>query len=308
MRARSEKKVSPLSIESFERPSVLVRLEIKKVLAMFRSGIHRSLVGGAGSEFKSFRPYDPSDPLRALDTTVAARFSEHPDVEPMSRTYYAEKEITVIFMLDCGDSMNVPPRKMEHVACLVWLFALSAFRYGDRFRLIPFSQKIVRDSFWISNEGALDQFCKEMRNSDVFSSSLPWIDNAFSYLAQLSLHDAILVIVADFCEQWEERINALRLIGTHEHNVQPMLIALDEWQGFTPSAYGAAFFDPITRRTAILDMRKQGDMARYAYQAQQRMSDIAERVRPLGISFISIPLIADPIAIVYRAFLKMGRV
>lgn len=308
MRAPFEKIASPLSIAFFERPSILVKLEIQKVLARFRSGIHRSLVGGAGSEFKSFRPYDPSDPLRVIDTTVAARFSEHPDVEPMSRTYYAEKEITTVFVLDCGNSMYIPPRKMEHAAHLCWLFALSTFRYGDRFRFIPFRGQAVYDSFWIGNEDILEQFCKEMRDPAVPLPSVPVANSVFSYLAQLSLRDAVLIIVSDFCGQWDGYIAALRLLGLHENNARPVCIALDEWHGFAACGYGTPLHDPITGKTTIFDMRKQGDMARYAYRAGRHLSDITARVRSLGIPLISIPLIADPVDMIYKAFLKMGRI
>lgn len=308
MRAPSQKISLPLSIASFERPNILVKLEIQKVLAKFRSGIHRSLVGGSGSEFKSFRPYDPSDPLRVIDTAVAARFSEHPDIEPMSRTYYAEKEITTVFVLDCGDSMNVPPRKMEHAARLCWFFALSTFRYGDRFRFIPFCGQTVYDSFWISNEEILEEFCKKTQNSAAPISSIPWTGNVFSYLAQLSLHDAAIIVVSDFCGQWDEHIAAFRLLSLHENNIQSIFIALDEWHGFTACAYGATLYDPVTRRTAVLDMRKKGDIARYAYRARQHFSDIAHHARPLGIPFIPISLMADPVTGVYKALLKMGRV
>lgn len=306
MRWFSRKTATPLSVASLEKPSILVRLEIEKVLARFRSGIHRSLVGGSGSEFKSFRPYDPSDSLRSLDATASARFSEHPDLEPMSRTYYAEKEIATIVLLDCGDSMKIPSRKEEHAACILWLFALSTFRYGDRFRLIPFRENAILDSLWIGDGDTLEQFLREMRSSIALSFRVPWAHDAFSYLAHLSLRDAIVVIISDFCEQWDERINALRLLGIHEHNIHPVMIALDEWHGFTCQEYGTVLHDPITDRKTTLNMRKGGDMAQYANQGRHHLLSIKESVHPLGIPLIITPLITDPLATVYKAFLKMG--
>jgi hypothetical protein len=115
------------------------------------------------------------------------------------------------------------------------------------------------------------------------------------------------MIVSDFCGQWDEHISTLRLLDIHGNNVQPVLIALDEWHGFTASMYGARLYDPVTRRTTILNMRKHGDIARYAHRAEQHMADVAQCARPLGIPFISISLMADAITTVYKAFLKMGR-
>lgn len=306
MRALSRKTIVPFSGGSFEKPSIFVRFEIEKVLARFRGGIHRSMVGGSGFEFKSLRPYDASDSLRAIDAAVSARFSEHPDVEPMSRTYYAEKEIATILLLDCGDSMKIPLRKEEHAAHLLWLFALSTFRYGDRFRLISFAPDAVRDSLWIGDEDALEEFMRQMHSSAQPSSTIPWAEDVFSYLAHLSLRDAVLVIISDFCGKWEERIKALRLLGIHENNIQPIMIALDEWHGFTCQEYGTALHDPVTSKTTIFDMRKNGDMAHYADRARRHLISIKESVHPLGIPVIITPLITDPLAMVYKSFLKMG--
>jgi len=306
MRLFTKKTTTPLSVGFFEKPSLFVRLEIEKVLARFRGGIHRSVVAGVGFEFKSLRPYDASDPLRAIDAAVSARFSEHPDVEPMSRTYYAEKEIATIVLLDRGDSMKIPPRKEEHAARLLWLFALSTFRYGDRFRLISFGAPAISDSLWIGDEDSLEQFLREIHSSAQLSSTIPWAEDAFSYLAHLSLRDAVVVIISDFCGEWEERVKALRLLGIHENNIQPIMIALDEWDGFTCQKYGTALYDPVTSKTTIFDMRKNGDMAQYADRAYQHLLYIKKSVHPLGIPMISTPLTTDPLATVSKAFLKMG--
>jgi len=305
VRANSRKIIAPTLTGPFEKPSVLVRFEIEKVLARFRSGIHRSMVAGAGAEFKSFRPYDASDSLRSLDAAASARFSEHPDVEPMSRTYYTEKEIATIVLLDRGESMKIPPRKEEHAAQLLWLFALSTFRYGDRFRLISFDANAIFDSLWIGDGDTLEQFLRKMHGSAPLSSMVPWAQDVFSYLAHLSLRDGVVVIISDFCGQWEKRINTLKSIGLHENNIQPVMIALDEWYGFTSHTYGVALHDPVIRQTATLDMRKKGNMAQYAHQAHQRFLDITERIRPLGIPMIITPLITDPLATIFKAFLKM---
>jgi hypothetical protein len=138
------------------------------------------------------------------------------------------------------------------------------------------------------------------------SSTISWAQDVFSYLAHLSLRDAVVVIISDFCGQWESRINTLKSIGLHENNIQLVMIALDEWHGFTPHTYGVALHDPVIRQTATFDMRKKGNTAQYAHQAQQHFLDITERIRPLGIPVIVTPLITDPLAIIFRAFLKMG--
>lgn len=290
----------------YQKPDVLLRLELGKVLLRFRSGIHRSIQRGQGNETKSFKPYEPSDPLRSIDPFVSARVSQDPDLEPISRVYYPEKEITTVVLLDVGDCMTIPPRKEEYAATIFWLFALSTFRYGDRMRIIPFDGKKVYDSFWLGNEDAAEQFMNSIEKCHALPHRVSGATDAFSYVVQLSLRDAMIVVVSDFCMQWETCVLSLKRLGLREHSLQLLLLALDEWEGFTPHAYGITVRDPKTGRTRTMSMGKQGEMAHRADRARRRLSDIAAHARSLGGFCIRIPLIDDPLTTVLRFFLKMG--
>ena len=85
-----------------KKPSVLIKLEIEQVISQFFVGLHQSILGGRGLEFKRLRPYDPADSLAARDDAASAKISEDPDLEPVSRDYYAERVISVYFLLDAG--------------------------------------------------------------------------------------------------------------------------------------------------------------------------------------------------------------
>ena len=56
----------------------ILRLEIDKVLAQSRIGIHRSILVSRGIEVKTVRPYDPADTPSDIDYMVSARVSEEP--------------------------------------------------------------------------------------------------------------------------------------------------------------------------------------------------------------------------------------
>ena len=304
---RAQKKGERKDLGSFSRPNALLRLKLEKVLVRFQSGIHRSAVKGSGIELKSFKPYEPSDPLQTIDAFVSARISEDPEIDPVSRVYYAEKEITTVVLLDIGDSMKIPPRKEEYANNLFWLFALSTFRYNDRLRIIPFAGTTVYDSFWIGNEGAAGQFFDSMQyTAGTTLHRVAWVTDVFSYFAHLSLRDAVVIMISDFCQWQEEKINMLKSLGLHENNIQPIMIALDEWHGFTPHGYGMTLRDTVTARTSVLDMRNRGDVAQYADRARRHLLRIKETVHSFGIPMIVTPLITDPLAIVFKTFVKMG--
>lgn len=307
MRVRAkEQKTETIYSGSFKRPDILLRLTLEKVLVQFRGGIHRSVKEGLGIELKSFKPYDPSDPLRSIDAFVSARVSENPEIEPISRVYYQQKEIATVVLLDVGDSMTIPPRKEEHAAKILWLFALSTLRYGDRFRIIPFEQSAVFDSLWIGDENTAEQFIENIGTSRGLFHRVRGVADAFSYLTQLSLRDTIIVIISDFCMKWETRLSSLKQLGVHEHNIRFVLLALDEWDGFVPQKYGMRVYDPLTHKSRMVSMDSHGDMARRAEMARRHVSEIADSIRPLGAPLISISLLSDPLATVAKAFLKLG--
>src|SRR3989344_2161949 len=122
------------------------QLAVEKVLAGFQSGIHRSVLGGHGMEFKSLHPYDPSaDALSSIDWLASARQSPH-DAEFLSRGYEPERIISVLCLVDDGVSMQFPPKKQECAAFLLWLFAVSAFKNQDAFRCAFFSSESLVSS------------------------------------------------------------------------------------------------------------------------------------------------------------------
>lgn len=288
-----------------KKPTNNLRLEIDRVIMQFRGGIHRSAMTGLGFEFKSIRPYDPSDSPTAIDWLVSARMSEDPELEPYSRTYHPEKEIVILVLLDINDSMYFPPKKQEQAQDLVWLFALSAFRYNDRFRIMLFRQGELFDSLWVNNEDSLEQFLGSQNSFRVVDHRQTFAD-VFMYIATLNLHNTIIVFVSDFCTEWKEEPKTIRHLDVYGNNIRTIFLALDEWRGFTPARYGVTLRDPEDGTVQQYDLRKNSDFEQMAKKAEEKFSQVAKSVKSLSIPLIRIPLLEDPIKIVRKEFLKLG--
>src|SRR3989338_6841745 len=138
--------------ETVPRVRQLLRLEIDRVLRQFRPGGHRSNLRGIGSEFRGFKAYEPSDPPSAVDWVAAERISDDPTLEPVSRSYHPERMVSVLFILDIRDSMEQPPQKFSHAAALLWLFAFSAFKTKDYFRVFLHGPISLPNSEWLHCE------------------------------------------------------------------------------------------------------------------------------------------------------------
>jgi uncharacterized protein (DUF58 family) len=101
----------------------------------------RSAAGrGGGTEFDQLRDYTVDDEFRRIDWAASARVDR-----PIVRTYRAERNQTVLLLLDNGRVMagqvdDVP--RVEHAMDAVMMLTAVATRLGDRAGLVAFDREV----------------------------------------------------------------------------------------------------------------------------------------------------------------------
>ncbi len=103
-------------------------------------GLRSARGRGGGTEFDSLREMGPDDETRRIDWAATARSQR-----PIVRTYRAERNQTVLCLLDAGRTMagrveGVP--RMEHAMDGAMLLAELATGLGDRMGLLAFDQTV----------------------------------------------------------------------------------------------------------------------------------------------------------------------
>lgn len=285
------------------RPSARLRLNIDRVVARFRFGIHRSAMVGFGMEFRGFKPYEFSDPPNAIDYFTSERLSQDPEFEPVVRQYHPEKEMGVVFLLSAEESMGVPACKVSHALELLWLFALSAFKHRDRFRIILFREYPLYDSGWLFGEDQTEDFFGALAREENRAVHEPKNIDIFSYLAGLPLLDIMAVVVSDFTSSWERELQALRRLEAVEKNIKVVMLSLDEWIGFRSSPFGLALRDPNRK---IIRYYYGSEVVELVMGARQHLEEIKRGVKSLAVPFIEVPLLQSPVRTVEKVFLRMG--
>ncbi|MGF1527014.1 MAG: DUF58 domain-containing protein [Candidatus Competibacterales bacterium] len=116
-----------------------LELVARTVVTGFLSGLHRTAVKGASTEFAEHRPYQPGDDLRRLDWRVYARRDRL-----YIKEYEAESNAPLTLLLDVSRSMAFTTRRVTKfdyarfaAAALAWL----GHRQRDRIGLIPFADR-----------------------------------------------------------------------------------------------------------------------------------------------------------------------
>jgi uncharacterized protein (DUF58 family) len=100
-------------------------------------GLRSARALGRGTEFEALRDYTPDDEVRRVDWAATARVGR-----PIVRTYRAERNQTVLVLLDTGRLMagmvgDVP--RLDHAMDAAMALTTVATRLGDRAGLMAFS-------------------------------------------------------------------------------------------------------------------------------------------------------------------------
>src|SRR5207302_2773989 len=103
-------------------------------------GLRSAQGRGGGTEFDSLRDYSVDDEFRRIDWAATARAAK-----PIVRTYRAERNQTVITLLDNGRIMagrvgGVP--RVEHAMDAAMMMTAVATRLGDRAGLVAFDRRV----------------------------------------------------------------------------------------------------------------------------------------------------------------------
>ncbi|MBI2446363.1 MAG: hypothetical protein HYV51_00895 [Parcubacteria group bacterium] len=282
-----------------------MRAEIDRVVAEFSGGVHRSVFSNKGIEFKRLREYSPLDKPTAIDDMASSRLSEDPVLEPYSRVPYAAKKISVVTLLDIGDTMRAPEIKKEHALKLFWFLALSAFKNYDFLRVILHSGSgaPIQDSEWMNGEDELSEFFARCAALPSPSPRFLRFQSVYSYLTHLELHDAAVFVISDFSHSWAEDELFIKRLNIREKNIKFIFCAIDEWGEFNPQPYAMTIRDP---RSGYRRECYQEELQELKSGALAHFEAIEKNLRSLNAIFIRISIMADPLAVVKRALRRLG--
>lgn len=139
--ARQDRQLRPATVRVYpsfaSRDEAELRINRARILDV---GLRSAQGRGGGTEFDAMREYGPDDEFRRVDWSATARAGK-----PIVRTYRAERNQTVLCLLDGGRVMagrvaDVP--RVEHAMDAVMMLTSVATRLGDRAGLIAFDREI----------------------------------------------------------------------------------------------------------------------------------------------------------------------
>jgi uncharacterized protein (DUF58 family) len=205
-------------------------------------GLRSAQGRGGGTEFDSLREYGVDDEFRRIDWAATAR-----STRPIVRTYRAERNQTVLLLLDSGRTMagrvaDVP--RLDHAMDAVMMLTSLATRLGDRAGLVAFDSEVRAV---VGPGHARDQLSRVTEAMYQLQPLLVESDyrGAFAETLARFRRRAMLVVLTELAEQAvaETLLPALPLIA-RDHLVVVASVADPEVRGWalaTPAEPGAAY-------------------------------------------------------------------
>ncbi len=197
VRQRNVGLVTSLQVHPMFRSKAEAELKIKRARVL-EIGMRSAPGLGGGTEFEQLRDYGPDDEFRRIDWTASARIGR-----PIVRTYRAERNQSVLIMLDNGRVMaglvdGVP--RVEHAMDATMMLTTVATRLGDRAGLVSFDRtvrSVVPPARRKNQTGLVTQALftlePELSESDYIG--------AFSQVAARFRRRTMLVLLTDLVEQ-----------------------------------------------------------------------------------------------------------
>lgn len=125
-------------LRQVRRLEIQTRHQVRDVLA----GGYTSAFKGRGLEFAEVREYQPGDDVRTIDWNVTARMGS-----AYVKRYVEERELTVLFVLDCSASGEFGSRvrtKADLAAEVCAVLAMAAVQSNDRVGAVLFTDRVER--------------------------------------------------------------------------------------------------------------------------------------------------------------------
>jgi uncharacterized protein (DUF58 family) len=221
------------------RQEAELRIDRARILEV---GLRSARGQGGGTEFDSLREYGVDDESRRIDWAATARTTR-----VIVRTYRAERNQTVLLLLDTGRTMagqvDAVPR-LDHAMDAVMMLTAVATRLGDRAGLVAFDQSVRAIVGPGHARGQLGRVTEAMYTLEprLVESNYR---TAFAQTLARFRRRALLVLLTELAEApvAETLLPALPLVA-RDHLVLVAGIrdpAVDDWAGAVPANAGEAY-------------------------------------------------------------------
>ena len=290
-----------------------IELRTNRIVTETLAGQYHSVFKGQGMNFDEVREYQPGDDVRAIDWNVTARMNH-----PFIKKFVEERELTLMLVVDVSGSGLFGSRdqsKRELAAEIASVLAFSAIRNNDKVGLILFSDEVEK---FIPPRKGRSHVLRVIREVLFFEPKRRGTNlvNALEFMARVTAHRAITVVVSDFItppqrasgilpggqtpKSSADRMSAARSGGPLPQELQTRLRMLnrkhdvvavqitDKHELELPALGRLTLEDAETGELLEVNTGSASSRDAFALRQQKQIADLAKQFRSSGIDSIQL--------------------
>ena len=264
-----------------------VEIRTRRLVNEIFSGQYGSVFRGLGMEFAEVREYVPGDEVRSIDWNVTARIG-HPYV----KKFVAEREMTVILMVDASASMRFGSArqwKSEQAAEVAAVLGFSAIRNNDKVGLCLFSDRVEQ---FIRPQKGRTHTLRLVREVLEFQSQRKAtnLEEALRYLNRVVKRKAVVFLLSDFAlsagrRPGEQTLERLLAITNKRHDLIALQVQ-DPREERWPDVGLLEIQDAETGQWLTLDTSDRAVRAHYDTRARESQKQLEAMLARHGIDHI----------------------
>ena len=267
-----------------------IELRTNRIVTETLAGQYHSVFKGQGMNFDEVREYQPGDDVRAIDWNVTARMNH-----PFIKKFVEERELTLMLVVDVSGSGLFGSRdqsKRELAAEIASVLAFSAIRNNDKVGLILFSDEVEK---FIPPRKGRSHVLRVIREVLFFEPKKRGTNlvNALEFMARVTAHRAIAVVVSDFITTENASGMLPKLTQTRlrmlnrKHDVVAVQIT-DKHELELPALGRLTLEDAETGEILEVNTGSASSRDAFALRQQKQIADLAKQFRSSGIDSIQL--------------------
>jgi uncharacterized protein (DUF58 family) len=268
-------------------------------------GHSQSRLRGAGMEFDQLKEYQAGDRIRSINWAATARRGGTP---LMVNTYYEEKELTVMLLVDLSASMDFGSIRLSKKALAAEVSAslvYSALVTHNRVGFLGFTSQA--DLYWPPRSlRAYQRGIPEAILQAASTRAVANIEVAVSALEDRLNHPALVFLMSDFLSDEPQQFSQALLRLGEQHDLVVLLVTDPRERTLPPGNAQIAMRDLETGQVMIYHVSRQNRHA-MATMAQARDAQLQQMCRDLGIVHVIVTPQSDYAADLTRVFLGRRR-
>jgi uncharacterized protein (DUF58 family) len=257
-----------------------------------QSGGYVSRFKGRGMEFEEARIYQPGDDIRSIDWRVTARTGT-----THTKVFREERERPVFISVDNRSAMHFATRgvfKSVLAAKLAGLLAWAAQHHGDRIGGQIFTGNVCRELKPKNGKHAVLQFlnaivCESEQATKTVATIT--LEKVLARLMQHARPGSLVYIISDFRGINEQVETYLAKLVKHCEVV--LIFVYDPLESHLPEKGRYRFTDDM--RDVVIDAGDQQRLLKYQQHFNQRLQQLEQISKKMGLAFIQCSTTDDPI-------------